>query len=85
MDEQNIRKSLREWILEHSKAAPTEGDLTDQTPLLETGMLSSLDIVEFVLFIEELREDEVDPDEIEPEVFTSIDTLWAGFFAELAS
>lgn len=83
MDEQQIRAELRQWILEHAKSKP-QAELTDQTPILETGLLSSLDVVEFVLFIEELREEEVDTDDIEPETFTSIDTLWAGFFAPIA-
>ncbi len=83
MDEQQIRAELREWILAHAKSKPS-GELTDQTAILETGLLSSLDIVEFVLFIEELRGDEVDTDDIEPEVFTSIDTLWEGFFGQAA-
>jgi len=84
MEESEIRSQLREWIAEHSKAKATADSVTDQTPLLETGLLSSLDIVEFVLFIEELREEEVDTDDIEPEVFTSIDTLVDGFFVEPA-
>ncbi|MCA9608120.1 MAG: acyl carrier protein [Myxococcales bacterium] len=84
MDENQIRAQLREWIVEHSKSKPAAAGLDDQTPLLETGLLSSLDIVEFVLFIEELRGEEVDTDEIEPEVFTSIDTLVEGFFANAA-
>ncbi|MGE3636731.1 MAG: hypothetical protein AB7P00_42910 [Sandaracinaceae bacterium] len=83
MDEAKIRAELKTWILEHAKSRP-EGAVTDQTPILETGLLSSLDVVEFVLFIEELRGEEVDTDELEPEVFTSIDTLWEGFFAGLA-
>ena len=84
MDEQYIRKQLRDWVLEHAKAPPPGGDLTDTTPLLETGLISSLDIVELVLFLEELRDDEIDPDEIEPEVFTSVETLWQAFFASAA-
>ena len=84
MDEAEIRSLLRKWILSHSKAQQPESGFTDQTPLLEMGLLSSLDVVEFVLYVEELRGDEVDPDEIEPEVFTSIDTLWDGFFADAA-
>jgi acyl carrier protein len=83
MDESLIRSRLRQWILEHSKAA-SKNDLDDQTRLLETGHLSSLDIVEFVLFIEELRGEEIETDDIEPEVFTSVDTLWEGFFASRA-
>jgi acyl carrier protein len=84
MDESNIRTRLREWILDQAKGkAPAAFD--DRTPLLETGLLSSLDIVEFVLFIEELLGDEVDPDDIEPEAFTNIDSLWAGFFSDAGS
>ncbi|MGF1469600.1 MAG: hypothetical protein ACFCGT_26050 [Sandaracinaceae bacterium] len=80
MQEGEVRSQLRGWIREHSKTSLTDGELTDTTPLLEHGILSSLDIVEFVLFIEELREEEVDTDEIEPEVFTSIESVVKGFF-----
>lgn len=83
MDEKTIRSSLKRWILDHTKAKLT-GDLLDDTPILEQGILSSLDIVEFVLYIESLRGEEVDTDAIEPEVFTSVNTLWSGFFAPLA-
>ncbi|AKF07176.1 hypothetical protein [Sandaracinus amylolyticus] len=82
MDEATIRKNLKRWILDHSKVA-VRGDLQDDTPILEQGILSSLDIVEFVLYIESLRGEEVDTDAIEPEVFTSVETLWKGFFEPL--
>lgn len=84
MTDDEIRDHLREWIVSHAKSKPAAGDVTDQTHLLESGLLSSLDIVEFVLLIEELRGDEVDTDEIEPEVFTNIDTLMAAFFSDAA-
>lgn len=80
MQESDIRTKLRDWILKHAKTAPSSA-FSDQTQLLEEGILSSLDIVEFVLFIESLRGEDVDVDDIEPEVFTSIDTLYAAFFA----
>lgn len=81
LDEQRVRAELRRWILEHSKSGATE--LTDSTPLLESGLLSSLDVVELVLFLEELRGVEIDTDEIEPALFASIDAMWDGFFAPL--
>jgi acyl carrier protein len=79
MDEREIRASLRSWIAEHSKV-PIHGELADSTPILDQGILSSLDVVEFVLFIESLRGDEVDTDALEPETFTSVDTIYEGFF-----
>lgn len=78
MSEVELRGRLRSWIAAHSKVPVRE--LTDQSRILEEGLLSSLDIVEFVLFIESLRGEEVDVDEIDPAVFTSVDTLYAAFF-----
>lgn len=81
MQEQEVRAKLRDWIATHAKK-PLTADFHDATPLLEMGILSSLDIVEFVLFIENLRGADVDPDDIEPEVFTNINTLHSAFFAK---
>jgi acyl carrier protein len=80
MDESAVRGQLRSWIIKHAKNPPGT-DFSDETLLLEQGILSSLDIVEFVLFIENVRGDEVDTDAIEPDAFTSINALYTAFFA----
>jgi acyl carrier protein len=77
--EQELRQQLRSWILARAKLQVR--DLRDATPILEEGILSSLDIVEFVLFIESLRGAEVEIDDIDPAVFTSVDTVYSAFFA----
>lgn len=79
MQESEVRSTLRTWILKHAKTPPGAG-FNDQTQILEDGILSSLDIVEFVLYIESLRGEDVNVEDIEPEVFTSIDTLYTAFF-----
>lgn len=76
--ETEVRSSLRKWIVEHAKKPAN--DLNDETKILEEGIVSSLDIVELVLFIESLRGEEVDTEDIDPEVFTSVSTLYAAFF-----
>ncbi len=81
MDDKQIREQLRMWILDRSGASP-DRLARDDEPILDDGLLSSLDIVEFILFIESLREEEVDIEAIEPEVFNSIDTLMAAFFPD---
>ncbi len=81
MDEVTVKQQLREWIVSRSKIPVVEGQLTDDTPIIEDGYLSSLDIVEFVLYIESLRGDEVDLDDLEPEVFESTNTMYQAFFA----
>jgi hypothetical protein len=54
--------------------------MDDQTPILQAGLLSSLDVVELVLFVENLRGSEVDVDRIEPEALTNVDSLYEAFF-----
>ncbi len=81
MEDPALIGKLRGWIL--ARAGAGEERLTDnEMPILEDGLLSSLDIVEFILFIESLRGEEVDIESIEPEVFTNLRTLYEAFFAE---
>jgi acyl carrier protein len=77
--EAEIRMHLKSWIVSHSKSS-RQTEIHDNTPILERGILSSLDIVELVLYIETMRGEEIDADEIAPESFTSIDTLYETFF-----
>jgi acyl carrier protein len=81
MHESEVRAKLREWIAKRAKKAIT-AKFDDETPVLQDGILSSLDIVEFVLYIESLRGEDVDADAIQPEAFTNINTLYSAFFAK---
>jgi len=83
MDEPQIIEELRSWILERA-SAPADRLTSDEMPILDEGLLSSLDIVEFILFIESLRGEEVDIENIEPEVFTNLRTLYEAFFGHEA-
>lgn len=84
MDEKAIRDGLKGWILDRAGATP-DALASDQQAILDDGLLSSLDIVEFILFIEDLREEEVDIEAIEPEVFNNIDSLVEAFFPDAKS
>jgi acyl carrier protein len=77
--EEDIRVALRAWILDHARTTVPH-EWGDTTPILESGLLSSLDVVELVLFIESLRGEEVDVDAIEPESLRNVDTLFEAFF-----
>ncbi|MBX3707350.1 MAG: acyl carrier protein [Pseudomonadales bacterium] len=84
MDEREVKEKLRTWIIQRSKQPKAAGELTDDTPIIESGFLSSLDIVEFVLYIEDLRGEEIELDDLEPAVFTSTNTMYQTFFAQSA-
>jgi acyl carrier protein len=78
MNELEVKKQLRDWIYGRAKDKPAT--LDDQTPVIEHGILSSLDVVELVLFIENLRGTEVDVDALEPASFRDVDSMWKSFF-----
>ena len=82
--EADIRAALRQWILTRAQAAP-DRELRDDTPILEPGLLSSLDVVELILFIESLRGAEVEVELIEPEALTDVNTLYDTFFRARAA
>ena len=77
-EEQAVRDKLRRFVIEHARRSVE--DLTDDTLILEEGIVSSLEIVELVLYIENLLGTEIDADEIDPRMFASIDTLYQAFF-----
>lgn len=79
MNEADVRKQLRDWIYDRAKDKPAR--LDDATAIIEDGILSSLDIVELVLFIENLRGTEVDVDALEPSSFRDVDSIWKSFFS----
>jgi acyl carrier protein len=78
---EETKAKLREWIRKRSKKPIGESDLDDDTPIIEAGFLSSLDIVEFVLYIESMVGDEIALDDLQPEVFRSTNTMYQAFFA----
>jgi acyl carrier protein len=76
--ESEIRQKLRDWIVDRAKEKPD--DMADDTPILERGILSSLDVVELILFIERIKGDEVDMEKIQPETIRDVDAIYQAFF-----
>lgn len=86
-DEREVRRVLRGWILS-AAAAGTEGacradpaGLTDTTPIIDDRYLTSLQITDLILFLEDLRGVEVDIEDLTPGTFRDIDTIYRTFFA----
>jgi acyl carrier protein len=82
MNEATLRSRLRAWIVERARVGPAP-ELGDDTPLLTSGLLTSLDVAELVLFIEELRGEEIDSADLVPSAFASLETIWQTFFLPL--
>ena len=75
--EAEFRRELRTWILEHGKIAP--GELQDDTPIIERRIVSSVQVMDLILFLEELRGATIDVEGLKPGVFRSIDVIVANF------
>ena len=78
--EEEVRGALRSWVGERNPGVD-DGDLDDATPLISSRYLTSLQVPELLLYVEELRQEAIDPASLRPGVFRSIDDIYAAFFA----
>ncbi len=74
------REALRRWVLERNPDLD-DAELADDTPLIERRYLTSLQVPDLLLFIEELRGAPVDPTHLKPGVFRSIGSIHQTFLA----
>lgn len=73
--EDDVKAALRSWVQQRS------GTVVDNdTPLLAERILTSLQVMDLLLYLEELRQDGIDPRALKPGVFRDIDTIYATFF-----
>lgn len=79
MNETDIKQELRTWIVDRAKDKPEK--LEDDTEILEAGILSSLDVVELILFVEHLLDDEVDTDDLNAESIRDVNAIYTTFFS----
>ncbi len=79
MSEADVRKALRRWV-ESRSVGLAPGALDDQTPLIASRLITSLQVTDLLLLIEELRSASIDPSSLQPGVFRDIDTIYATFF-----
>jgi hypothetical protein len=78
------KERLRAWILEHGKRIDPR-DLRDDTPLLERRILTSLQLADLLLFLEELRGTPVDVEGLTGSAFRDLDSMVKAFLPEEAA
>ena len=77
--EAEVRSALHDWIVRTSgKVQPSE--VAHDTPILERRIVKSLDLMDLILFLEELRGSPIDVEKLRPGVFRNIDAIWKNFF-----
>lgn len=75
---------LRAWILEHGKRIDA-AELRDDTPLLERRILTSLQLADLLLFLEELRGAPVELEGLTGAAFRDLESLVTTFLPEEAA
>ena len=75
---EDFKEALRAWVVRvNGKVAPA--DIGDDTPILERRLVTSLQVLDLVLFIEDLAGDEIDAERLQAGVFQDINTICANF------
>ncbi len=77
--EAEIRQSLRDWIIKKNGKIKPE-DLNDQTPVIEQRIISSLQVMDLIFFLEQLSGKPIEVDDLKPGVFRDIDSIYRNFF-----
>ena len=76
-----IRSILRDWIARASGDL-VPGELRDDTPILERGIITSVDAMELILLIESLCGAEIDVRRLDPGSLATVDSICRTFFAD---
>lgn len=77
--ETEFRSALRAWIVARGKI--TAAELADDTPVIERRIVTSVQVMDLILYLEELRGEPIDVENLKPGVFRSIDAIVANFHA----
>lgn len=72
-----IRGKVMDKLMEILKRIKPEADFTASNDLIDEGILDSMDIVSIISEIEKAYFIEIDPDEIDPDNFQSISSMFA--------
>ena len=79
--EAEFRQALRDWIIAKNGKI-SQSELEDDTPIIETRIISSLQLMDLILYLEKITGNPVDVEQLKPGVFRSIDTIYNNFAGE---
>lgn len=78
--EPELKAALRGWLAERNPEVAAD-TIQDNTPLIERRLLTSIQVMDLALFLEDLRGEPLDMTRLKKGAFASIDAIWTTFFA----
>jgi acyl carrier protein len=79
--EHDIKNRLSTWVAEQSSDY-RQDTVPFDLPIIEQRIITSVQIMELILYLEHLRGEPINPMHIKPGAFSSIDAIYQHFFAE---
>ncbi|MEB3196336.1 MAG: hypothetical protein VKP62_03945 [Candidatus Sericytochromatia bacterium] len=80
MTEAHFKATLRDWLAQKNPSVDPAA-IQDDTPLIEQRLLTSIQVMDLALFIEDNLGSSLDMTRIKKGAFSSIDAIWRTFFA----
>lgn len=74
--EEYLKEQLRSWI---AKKNHQEIEVTNELNVIEAGVINSLDIMELILFVEQLKGEKFNLKNIKPGSFNSVNSIYNSF------
>jgi acyl carrier protein len=76
-----IKADLKNWIVEtNGKIQPEQ--LGDETPIIEQRIVTSLQVMDLIFYIEKLSGKSIEVESLKVGVFRNINTIYDNFFGE---
>lgn len=75
----DIRRAIRDWLVRNGKlTGPSEID--DTTPILDQRIISSVQVIDLLVFLEKLAAKDIDIEKLRPGSFRSVNAIYQTFF-----
>jgi hypothetical protein len=78
--EGEVRETLRGWVCRTGGRIQPD-QMRDDTPILEHRLITSLQVMDLILFLEQLRGAPLDVEAIRPGAFRDINAIYDSFFS----
>lgn len=81
--EAQMKQELREWVLKKNGKIDAH-ELTDETQIIEQRIITSLQIMDLILYLEKITGKPVEIEQLKPGAFKNIQTIYQNFCAAQA-
>jgi acyl carrier protein len=78
-----IKNQILDWVAQKGQSIQRD-DIDEGTKILEKKMISSLQVMELILFLGKIKGGPVQMENVKPGSFSSVNSIYNSFFGSLA-